>query len=72
MKRQNRIANCIMYIVLLAITVITIFPLFYAVMQSLRTNIEIMVQPEVIIPASPTLNNYREIMQSEDFNLPTL
>lgn len=37
MKRQNRIANCIMYVVLLAVTVITIFPLFYAVMQSLRT-----------------------------------
>ena len=72
MKRQNQIANCIMYVVLLAVTIITIFPLFYAVMQSLRTNIEIMVQPEVIIPTSPTLNNYREIMQSEDFNLPTL
>ena len=72
MKKKNRMIRIIMYVTLLIAAIITVFPLFYAVMQSLRTNMDIMVRPDQILPSSPTLDNYREIMSSEDFNLPIL
>lgn len=72
MKRKNRIIRFFMYVILIAVAFITVFPLFYAVMQSLRTNMDIMVRPEQILPSNPTLDNYKEIMTSEEFNVPVL
>ena len=72
MKRKKLVLNILWYTILIVVALITLFPVFYAVMQSLRTNMDIMVRPEVIFPENPTLDSYREILTSEDFNLPIL
>ena len=72
MKKKKVYIRILFYIILIVVAAITLFPVFYAVMQSLRSNMEIMAHPEVIVPENPTLNNYKEILSSDSFNLPLL
>lgn len=69
MKKKKLAFKILCYAILTIVAAITLFPVFYAIMQSLRTNMEIMAHPEVVIPDNPTLNNYKEILNSDDFNV---
>lgn len=58
-----------MYIILILVAFITLVPIIYCIMSSFKTNIEIMAHPENLIPKEFTLDNYKEILNSDSFNV---
>ena len=59
MKKNNIILNFLAYIVLLGAVIITLFPIVYAFLGSLKTNAEIMAEPAKLFPSKITLENYK-------------
>ena len=57
------------YLTLIILAVVTVFPIFYTIMASFKTNMEIMVNPGSIIPKNPTFDNYIIAWKSPDFNV---
>lgn len=72
MKSANRIMKVISYIILSVVAAATLVPIIYCVLSSFKTNMEIMVSPENMIPEQFTLENYKEIFTSKDFNVPRM
>lgn len=66
---KQHIKKTILYIFLICLTVIMVFPLIYCLAASLKTNIEILAMPERVFPKNPTFDNYVEIMESGSFNV---
>ena len=58
-----------MYIIVLFVALITIFPLFSTIMASFKSNMEILTMPETILPQTWTLDNYVQAFSSDKFNL---
>jgi len=69
MKREKIFLIIILYVVLTVIVLFTLFPVFYTISGSFKTNSEIMAHPESILPIKPTLNNYTTAWKSTDFNI---
>lgn len=69
MKRHKLISQIIMYTFLIIIVAFSVFPLIYTLLASFKTNTEIMVNPEKILPESFQLNNFREVWLSKSFNV---
>lgn len=69
MKRRKLISQIIMYTFLIIIVAFSVFPLIYTLLASFKTNTEIMVNPEKILPGSFQLNNFREVWLSKSFNV---
>lgn len=65
MLRQEKISNILTHMVLLAVLLITLFPLLYTVMASFKTNAEILSNPAAIFPAKPTFQNYIDAWNSD-------
>jgi len=72
MKAATLIKKSASYIFLLFIAVVTLFPLFYVVLGSFKTNVEIMAHPEKVFPLSWTYVNYNTVWNSKTFNVPVL
>ncbi len=68
--RSNTIAKTITYCILIAVFIVTIFPIVYAVFASFKTNLEILTNPGRIFPKNPTLSNYTTALTSKSFNVP--
>ena len=54
---RKRISVAVIYFILFAVLIITLFPVFYTFMSSLKTPIEILVSGK-IMPEHPTFGNY--------------
>lgn len=65
MNREERKSNILSYIVLIIVALVTIFPLFYTIMASFKTNVEILTSPAAIFPKSPTFKNYVDAWNSD-------
>ena len=61
--------RCLIYLVLLAVSIITIFPVFSTIMASFKSNMEILTMPERILPTVWSLENYVQAFQSESFRV---
>ena len=72
MSTRKRIEMITDYIILIAMMLITIFPIVYTVASSFKTNMEILTKPANIFPENPTLQNYITAFTSEVFNVPLL
>ena len=72
MKRRNLIENSLIYIILTVVLIFAVFPLFYTISSSFKTNMEIMTDPSSILPINPTFDNYKQAWTSESFNVPIL
>ena len=68
MDKKNKFSSILIYIVLVFLAFITLMPVLYAVFGSFKTNMEIMANPERLLPVKPTLDNYVTIFTSENFN----
>ena len=73
-KKNHTLKTVLLYIVLALIAVIAIFPLFYIVMASFRTNIEIFDYAlpftwKTLIPQEWTFDNYVAIFEEFHFGL---
>ena len=66
--KGERTIKFIKYILLIAFSVLILFPLFYCISSSFKTNIEIMSMPEMILPKKPTFENYIAVFNSESFH----
>ena len=65
---KKRLSIFLIYLVLLSVLVITIFPLFYTLTSSLKTSIEILTSGK-ILPESPSFNNYIEAWNSRELQV---
>lgn len=68
-KTQKFVTYAVKYLFLTAVLFFTVIPLIYTVMSAFKTNTEIMTHPEAIFPIEPTLDNFRQAIQSEEFNV---
>ena len=57
----------ILYLILIVLTVITVFPIIYTAAASFKTNIEIMTDPASILPKNPSFENYIQAWTHPDF-----
>lgn len=57
----------ILYLILIVLTVITVFPIIYTAAASFKTNIEIMTDPARILPKNPSFENYIQAWTHPDF-----
>lgn len=68
-KLIKKIPRILMYITVLFVALITLFPLFSTFMASFKSNMEILTMPETILPQHWTLDNYVQAFSSDKFNL---
>ncbi len=58
-----------MYAFLILIVAFSVFPLFYTLMASFKTNTEIMVNPGKVMPESINLDNFKAVWLAKNFNV---
>lgn len=71
-KTSRIISKTVMYIILVTVALISLFPIVYVIAASFKTNAEIMAHPEALFPMQPTLDNYKTALGSGDFNIPRM
>lgn len=69
MKKKEKVINLVIYIFLILVLFITLVPLLYTIFGSFKSNAEILTHPERLIPLEPTLLNYMEAYNSDEFNV---
>ena len=67
--RYRLIQNVFIYFFLTVILLLTLFPILYTFSASLKSNIEIMTEPDKLIPSSITLDNYKNGWLSDEFQI---
>ena len=65
------IRKTLTYIFLTAVLAVTIFPIIYTLLASLKDNLEILTEPGRLIPRNPTFDNYITAWDSDDFQVKT-
>ena len=68
-KFMRLIPRILIYVIVLFVALITLFPLFSTIMASFKSNMEILTMPESIMPQSWTFDNYVQAFNSSKFNL---
>lgn len=68
----KKLGNIFIFIFLLFICVLTVFPLVYTVCASFKSNAEIMTASASLFPKEFTLDNYIQTLKSDSFPLPLL
>lgn len=71
-KTSRIISGTVMYIILVTVALISLFPIIYVIAASFKTNAEIMAHPEALFPMQPTIDNYKTTLGSGDFNIPRM
>lgn len=64
-KKSKLISHMFIYVILIAVLVIVMFPLLYIIFASFKSNMELMAAPEKILPQEWILDNFREAWTSE-------
>lgn len=72
MKKSNILKAAAAYVFLLIILVFTIFPLFYTIAASFKSNSEILAYPASVWPREFTLENYKTAWNSDVLNIRTM
>ena len=72
MKIKVTIRETFIYVFLIVMLAVTVFPIVYTVSASLMSNVEIMAGSDSIFPKNPTFDNYRAAWNSEDFDIKRL
>ena len=61
-RPRLKVGRLFLYLLVVTLCVIFGFPLFWTLMSSLKTSVEMFAYPPVIIPAVPQWNNYVDVM----------
>jgi multiple sugar transport system permease protein len=64
MRDRRRLANAAIYVILVALTIVMLFPVAWMLTVSVRPNIEVMKIPPDWIPAVFTLEAYNKVLNS--------
>ncbi|GHU84629.1 ABC transporter permease [Spirochaetia bacterium] len=68
-EKQNSAVKAAYYVLLIAITVVTLLPLIWMLSSSLKYDTDVFTQPPEWIPAHPVWSNYAVIWQKIKFGL---
>lgn len=71
-KNKNIITELLVYIILIATAITVLFPIFYVIASSFKTNMELMAHPEYFLPQNPTFDNYIKAWNADTFNVSRL
>ncbi len=69
---MKKSGNILIFLILLTVCVLTVFPLIYTVCASFKSNAEIMTSAASLFPKKFTLDNYSQALKSDSFPLPLL
>ncbi|HEY5004666.1 MAG TPA: carbohydrate ABC transporter permease, partial [Ktedonobacteraceae bacterium] len=72
MNKQRRPNLVPKYVILSILALITLFPFFWMLTTSLKTNSEVLSNPTALFPAIAQWNNYPDVIQALDFWRETL
>jgi multiple sugar transport system permease protein len=72
MNKQRRPSLVPKYVILSILALITLFPFFWMLTTSLKTNSEVLSNPTALFPAIAQWNNYPDVIQALDFWRETL
>ncbi len=67
MKGRYMVSRTLMYVVLLLLAIIFVFPVAWAFVSSLKPEAQIVSYPPVWIPKTPTLSNYQTVLTKYPF-----
>lgn len=68
MKRDRFTTKVSSYLILSIFLLIAVFPLFYTISASFKTNAEILSDPALLLPKKPTFQNYVQVWHSDVFD----
>jgi multiple sugar transport system permease protein len=57
----------LLYLLLIALSLVVLFPFFWMVTTSLKSGVDMFASPPVWIPNPPTLENYANVLLGGDF-----
>ena len=72
MSRQQRTSIIVKYVVLCALAITILFPFFWMVMTSLKTNTEAITNPIALFPSVAQWTNYPEVATTLNYGRETL
>ncbi len=68
MKTRNVGWKICSYVILCVFLILAVFPLFYTISASFKTNSEILSDPASLLPKNPTFDNYINVLNSDVFD----
>ena len=71
-NRRQQASVILKYTVLIVLTIIILFPFFWMIATSLKTNSEALTNPTALFPAVPQWHNYPDVIQALDYWRETL
>lgn len=66
---KKYLISIVKHLFLLTLLALIVFPIFYTISSSFKTNSEIMAYPSNILPVEPTFENYIQAWNSDSFNV---
>lgn len=70
--KQNKTSNIIIHLVLIFVSVITLFPIVYTFVGSFKTNSELLAHPENFFPEKFRIDNYISVLNADEFDIVNL
>lgn len=66
---MKKVIKILIYMILIAVLIVTVFPILYTFLSSFKTNMEFMTEPGRLFPREFTLDNYKLAWNSESFQV---
>jgi multiple sugar transport system permease protein len=67
MNKQQRLRKVLLYVGLVLLAVVFLFPFAWMIATSLKTNTEALTNPTALLPAAPQWNNYPDVITALKF-----
>ncbi len=67
MNKQQRLRQVVLYVGLVLLAVVFLFPFAWMLATSLKTNTEALTNPTALLPAAPQWNNYPDVITALNF-----
>jgi multiple sugar transport system permease protein len=67
MNKQQRLRQVLLYVGLVLLAVVFLFPFAWMLATSLKTNTEALTNPTALLPASPQWNNYPDVITTLNY-----
>lgn len=68
-KKSRAVTDSFIYLILIIVALATVFPIFYILMGSFKTNIEILNDPAAVFPKHLSVSNYIKVWNSPEFQI---
>jgi len=67
MNKQQRLRKVFLYVGLVLLAIVFLFPFAWMIATSLKTNTEALTNPTALLPAAPQWNNYPDVITALNF-----